>query len=213
MRSNVPLTPEKRVSKYKRLVLCLCLLTCVGCSQDYYEWPSDTPDQPTPISPIYVPNSERPQVNPPFAIRQSNWTMNGSGSCVHATMITVLRWQNRNNMAEHWKQTYGSGETAEGLAVKMEREGIRYAYTSGEKDVTFLEWACSTRRGCGVTCMGGSHCIMLCHLDDKWACLLDDNAVDHYTWVPRERFLAEWFTSDSWAFTVIYAPPAPLPQR
>jgi hypothetical protein len=53
--------------------------------------------------------------------------------------------------------------------------------------------------------------IALVHLDDKWAGLLDDNSTDHYIWVPRERFLAEWKASNSWAVTPIYAPAAPLP--
>jgi len=194
----------------KRIILTLLVLTCVGCSQDYYEWPSDGPDKPDTTPVIHVVK-ERPEVNPPAAIRQENWVSNGSGSCVHATMITLLRWQGRYKMADHWRTTYGSGETADDLAAKMDREGIRYAYTHGEEDTTFLEWACSTRRGCGVTCMGGSHCIALLHLDDKWACLLDDNDVSKYKWVPRERFLSEWRASNSWAFAVIYAPAAPLP--
>jgi len=194
----------------KRIILALLVLTCAGCGREYYEWPSDGPDaKPTPV---YRVNTERPLVNPPPAIRQENWVSNGSGSCVHATLITLLRWQGRYEMANHWRKTYGSGETADDLALKMEREGIRYAYTAGEDDVDFLEWACSTRRGCGITCKGGVHMVALVHLDDKWACLLDDNATDHYSWVPRERFLAEWKASNSWAVAVIYAPAAPLTQ-
>ena len=59
--------------------------------------------------------------------------------------------------------------------------------------------------------MGGQHMIALVYLDEKWAGLLDDNATSHYIWVPRERFLAEWKASNSWAVTPIYAPAAPLP--
>lgn len=195
----------------KRITLALLVLTCVGCSQDYYEWPSDTPD--TKPTPIYRVNQERPRVNPPAAIRQENWVSNGSGSCVHATVITLLRWQGRYQMAAHWRKTYGSGETADDLAAKFDREGIRYAFTYGEDDVEFLEWACSTRRGCGVTVQGGVHMIALVHLDDKWAAILDDNAPDHYNWVPRERFLSEWKASNSWAVTVVYSPAAPLPPQ
>ncbi len=194
----------------KRITLALLVLTCVGCSQDYYEWPSDTPD--TKPTPIYRVNQERPRVNPPAAIRQENWVSNGSGSCVHASIITLFRWQGRYQMADHWRKTYGSGETADDLAAKFDREGIRYAYTYGEDDVEFLEWACSTRRGCGVTVQGGVHMVDLVHLDDKWAAILDDNVPDHYTWVPRERFLSEWKSSNSWAVTICYSPAAPLPQ-
>ena len=38
-----------------------------------------------------VPKKERPTVNVPAALRQSNWIGNqGQGSCVHATMISLL---------------------------------------------------------------------------------------------------------------------------
>ena len=179
----------------KRFVLALLLLVSTGCVK--YDG---------------VIVTERPTINPPAAIRQENWIgSEGSGSCVHATVITLLRWQCRYKMADHWRQTYGSGETADDLAAKFDREGIRYAYTYDENNVAFLEWACKTRRGCGVTVRGGCHMIALVHLDDKWAGLLDDNSTDHYIWVPRERFLAEWKASNSWAVTPIYAPAAPLP--
>ena len=88
---------------------------------------------------------------------------------------------------------------------------IRYAYVTNG-DVKFLEWACRTRRGCGITIMGGGHMVALVYLDDKWAALLDDNAVEHYIWVPRETLIAEWKASNGWAVTPIYTPAAPLPQ-
>jgi hypothetical protein len=182
----------------KIATLLTLLMLCVGCGR--------------PFSPDIVVTKERPTVNPPAALRQSNWLgSEGSGSCVHATVITLLRWQGRYHMADHWRNTYGNGETADDLAAKFDREGIRYAYTANKNDVAFLEWACKTRRGCGVTVMGGQHMIALVYLDEKWAGLLDDNATSHYIWVPREHFLAEWKASNSWAVTPIYAPTAPLP--
>ena len=37
---------------------------------------------------------EYPTVNLPISLRQSNWLGNkNEGSCVHATMISLLRWQ------------------------------------------------------------------------------------------------------------------------
>ena len=63
------------------------------------------------------------------------------------------------------------------MAAKFDREGIRYAYVTNG-DVRFLEWACRTRRGCGITVMGGAHMVALVHLDDKWAAILDNNNVE-----------------------------------
>jgi hypothetical protein len=174
------------------------LIFCLGCAGQ--------------LPATYKANKERPVVNPPAAIRQGNWYGDkDEGSCVHATMVTLLRWQGRYAMADHWRRTYGNASGPEDLAAKLDREHIRYAYTFEQRDVGFLEWACRTRRGCGVAIQGGQHMIALVHLDAQWAGLLDDNATDHYIWVPRERFIAEWLASDSWAVTPLYAPAAPLP--
>ena len=155
---------------------------------------------------------EWPTVNVPAVLRQANWRgPQGQGSCVHATMISLLRWQYRLNTADHWRQTYGDGEWPEDLATKFDNEGIRFAYVTNG-DVRFLEWACSTRRGCGITIMGGAHMVALVYLDDKWAAILDNNNVERFIWVPRETLIAEWKASYGWAVTPIYAPAAPLPQ-
>jgi hypothetical protein len=181
-----------------RLLLILFLLVpCVGCEAPLVSAPK---------------KQERPTVNVPVSMRQSNWLGNqGQGSCVHASMISLFRWQYRLKTADYWRRTYGDGEFPEDLAAKFDREGIRYAYvTSG--DVKFLEWACKTRRGCGITVMGGAHMVALVHLDATWAGILDNNRVEKLIWVPRETLIAEWKASYGWAVTPIYTPAAPLPQ-
>jgi hypothetical protein len=185
----------------KRLLI-LVLLVCTGCTG---QW------QGTKAGIKVTVKQEFPVVNPPAAIRQGNWHGDkDEGSCVHATMVTLLRWQGRYNTADQWQRTHGNGEWPASLAAELDREHIRYAYTTAG-DVAFLEWACRTRRGCGITVMGGEHMIALVHLDDKWAGLLDDNDVTHYVWVPREQLIAEWRASNGWAVTPVYSPAAPLP--
>ena len=50
--------------------------------------------------------TEYPTVNLPVSLRQSNWLGNQEeGSCVHATMISLLRWQGRYNTADYWRET------------------------------------------------------------------------------------------------------------
>jgi len=193
----------------KRLFIIALLLVglagCDGIEIRFEEPPVD--NRRAPVVPI-----EYPTVNLPVALRQANWRGDeGEGSCVHASLCSLLRWQGRNATADHWRQTYGNGEWAAGLADKMDREGVRFAYTVSEGDVGFLEWACSTRRGCGVTVLGGRHMVTLVHLDEVRAGLLDNNSVTHIKWVPRKTFLAEWFNSNSWAITPVYTPAPPLP--
>lgn len=179
------------------LMLCVPL---VGC-ENIPDWHG---------SPVV--NKERPIVNIPRNSRQGNWIGNQrQGSCVHATMISLFRWQNRLNMANKWRRMYGNGEASADLAAKFEAHNIRYAYTT-KGNVEFLEWACNTRRGCGITVMGGRHMVALVHLDDEWACLLDNNNISKYRWIPRGRLIAEWKASNGWAVVPIYTPAAPLPQ-
>jgi hypothetical protein len=162
-------------------------------------------------APVLTPSREFPTVNLPYQFRQTNWLGRaGQGSCVHATMCSLFRWQGRFEMADWWRTHNGDGEWAEDLATKLDKAGVRYAYTTSG-DVKFLEWACSTRRGCGVTVMGGRHMVALVHFDDQWAGILDNNHTDTIYWMPRDKFVAEWKNSNGWAVAVIYAPAPPLP--
>jgi hypothetical protein len=155
---------------------------------------------------------EHPTVNLPLDLRQSNWRgPRGEGSCTWATMVSLLRWQARYRTADWIRQNCGDGEWPGDMAERLDNAAVRYAYVTNG-DVRFLEWACRTRRGCGITIMGGGHMVALVYLDDKWAALLDNNAVEKYIWIPRETLIAEWKASLGWAITPIYTPAAPLPQ-
>jgi len=186
----------------KHLLLVLALLvTCAGC-----ELPYTVPSIRKPVK------KEMPAVNVPKADRQSNWLgSQRQGSCVHASMISLLRWQGRPNTADYWRKTYGNGEWPTNLAAKFDKENIRYAYVTNG-DVRFLEWSCRTRRGCGITVRGGKHMVTLVHLDDTYAAILDNNNVEKFIWIPRETLIAEWQASFGWAVTVVYSPAAPLTQ-
>jgi hypothetical protein len=164
--------------------------------------------------------SERPIVNLPAELREENWLgSNGEGSCVHATMVMLLRWQQQEGVASHWRETYGDGEYADStwnpesnLAIKLDSENVRYAYCI-DGDERFLEWALATRRGCGVTVLGGAHMVALVHLDDEWAGILDNNRPDQIIWMRRAKFLAEWKHSNGWAVTPVYTPAPPMPEK
>jgi hypothetical protein len=186
----------------KKIILVLCLLL-TGC-----EMPMEPLKQQAPR----ITYAEMPIVNVPVTMRQSNWIgPNGSGSCTWATMISLLRWQGRYNTAEWIRENYADGEWATTMSKKLDAANIRYAYVTNG-DVRFLEWACKTRRGCGITVQGGVHMVALVHLDAKWAGILDNNDVSKINWIPRETLIAEWQASNGWAISPIYNPAAPLPQ-
>lgn len=186
----------------KRLALLLAVICC-GCD------PQVRIDIGGKLPPVI--KEERPTVNLPAVLRQENWLGNrGEGSCVWASTISLLRWQGRYNTADWIRRNYGNGEWPEHWAELADKAGLRYAMTT-DGDVEFLEWACRTRRGAGITVMGGVHMVNLVHLDDKWAALLDNNATSKYIWIPRETLIAEWKASHGWALTPVYAPCPPLP--
>ena len=177
----------------KRIFLIAVLLVA-GC------------EAPRPIVP--APPKERPTVNLPLVLRQQNWA--DGGSCTWATMVSLLRWQGRYRSADWVRQHYSGGTWVDSLAEGLDVANVRYAYVANG-DVKFLEWACQTRRGCGIAIRGGKHMVALVYLDSKWAALLDNNSVEEYIWVPRETLLAEWRASHGWAITPVYDPAAPLP--
>jgi hypothetical protein len=150
---------------------------------------------------------EVPVVNLPATARQRNW---GGGSCVHASTVMCMRWQGLDELAAWWRKAYAGGENASGLANKLERAGVRYAYTT-TGDVSFLEWACRTRRGTGITYFS-NHYVCLVHLDAEKAMLLDNNAVGKFITLPRDEFIRRWQQQyGGWACTVVYSPAPPLP--
>lgn len=162
--------------------------------------------------PGFAAVDERPVVNVPLKLRQENWLGNrGEGSCVHAAFISLLRWQGRLSTADNWRRTHGNGEYPDSFYAQLDTGKIRYAETT-TGDVKFLEWACQTRRGAGITVKGGAHMVSLVHLDAEWAAILDNNDVSKFKWIPRDTLLAEWKASYGWAVSPVYTPAAPLPR-
>lgn len=191
----------------RKVFALLLIVAAAGCQVE-----QDEQLMLDPLPPSAPIRMEYPTVNLPVGLRQKNWVGDrGEGSCVHASMTMLFRWQGFPKMAEWWKQNNANGEWAEDLAIKFNNANVRFAQTT-TADVNFLQWACDTRRGAGVTVMGGRHMVCLVHLDDQWAGLLDNNNIESISWYPRETFLAEWRASHGWAVTPIYWPAPPLPQ-
>lgn len=154
--------------------------------------------------------AEYPAVEIPAEYRVHNWAPYGSGSCVHASMVMLFNWQGLPEVGTYWRQQYHSGETFSGLARKLEQNGIAWAGVN-DGDVSFLEWALRTRRGCAVTVEGGAHMVCLVHLDELRAGILDNNSPGRITWTSRDAFLTEWRNSSGWGVTPVYDPPPRRP--
>lgn len=155
---------------------------------------------------------ERPTMALPLPLREPNWLGNRlEGSCVWATSISLLRWQGRYATADYLRRKYGNGEWADRFAQRLDAEGIRFVQATNG-DMSLIEWACSTRRGCGAVVRGGTHMIAVVHATETEIGILDPNYPEHITYVPRETFEAEFRAAGGWAFAFVYVPAPPLEQ-
>ncbi|MBI3866819.1 MAG: hypothetical protein HY290_33485 [Planctomycetia bacterium] len=151
------------------------------------------------------------QLDIPLSYRRSNWIgRRGQGSCVHASMRHLFHWQGRHDLAEWWATNHSDGETAEGLAAKLDRAQVRYAETRNG-DEAFLEWTIRTRRGAAVVVQNGAHMVNLVGLDRQYAHILDSNAPQRVQQRPRGEFLNDWKRSGGWAVTPLGTPAPPDP--
>lgn len=151
------------------------------------------------------------QIDIPVERRRKNWIGDrGQGSCVHAAMVHLFHWQGRHDLARWWTAQYANGETAEGLAGKLDRSGVPFAETRSGDDA-FLEWTMRTRRGAAVVVQNGAHMVTLVGLDRVHAHILDSNAPQRIERRPRDDFLRDWRQSGGWAVTPVGTPAAPSP--
>jgi len=164
---------------------------------------------------------EVPVVNVPAKLRQENWLGNGGpydGSCCHAALISLLRWQGQFSLADRWFRNHSGGEVTWTMREQLDSEGVRYAWCESGNE-KFLEWAVATRRGACIRYRArpdsqGFHMVNVVHLTDKLVGILDNNDVRKFKWIDRDRFMQNWKTSEGgWAFTPVYSPAAPLPPR
>lgn len=157
-------------------------------------------------------SDKQPVVDIPSDYRQQNWAPYGEGSCVHASMVMILRWQGRPELADWWRKNFSGGEYPSTMNQKLNDAGISFAETRNG-DVEFLEWSIRTRRGCCVTIMGGRHMVCLVGLDEQYAWILDNNDPHNVTRWTRQGFLNEWQNSiHRWAVTPVFDPPPRKPK-
>jgi hypothetical protein len=162
----------------------------------------------TTDAPMYArtagPRAEAPIVNLPEGLREWNW---GGGSCVHASQVMEFRWCNNLELAKWWREHYSGGESFNGLTEKLRKAKIPY-YATARGDVAALERCMKDRRG-AVIFYYTNHSIMLCHLDEKRAIVLDNNRIDYFIEIPRDEFLRNWKGFGGVAVTATIGEPAP----
>lgn len=172
--------------------------------------PEPRPDIPCPDGQCPRDYSAWRDVAPmdlPIELRCENYA---GGSCSHAALISVLRWQGLDAIADQWRKTYAGAAGVTDLARHAETLKLRYAYTT-RGDEAFLQWASDTRRGAAIHYFP-NHAITFCGYDASGqAVLLDNNRVQSYIRVPKGEFVRAWKSYGGCALTVVYQPPPPKP--
>ena len=194
-------TTLANMAKNHAILIVLLWLCAIGCAP-----------QPTYIA-LPAPRAETPAVNPPLSLRQKNWlSPQNEGSCVHASLSTMLHWQNKLDLAKAWRSKYSGGEWTDQLRRRLDASQIPYAFTE-RANLQLLDDAHNARRG-ALLWWKPSHC---CNFvgwakgtDGKvYACLLDNNQTDRYEFVERSQFHKAWAGYGGFALTTLYDPPSP----
>jgi hypothetical protein len=187
--------------------LPLFVVFLAGCEFTIDSPPAQEETCPDGKCPSNEPATERcpwrtvAPVDIPQSLRQPNY--NG-GSCMHASLITVLRSQHQNAIAEYWRRNFSGAAGVETCARIADDLALQFAYTvKGDED--FLEWCNRTRRAAAIY-YGDNHAVTFCGYSlEGEAMLVDNNNPDRYRRIPKARFLADWHAAGGAAMTTVYA--------
>jgi len=155
-------------------------------------------------------------IDVPPECRQPNWEFNEQGSCVNASVITLLRARGHDQIADWWRENHGGSETSTSILAKLDAAGIKYAVTRGG-DVGLLEYASRNRLGAVLFYTNrrrypvGYHAVNLVDFNDSFAVLVDNNRPLEFDTIPRDQFIAEWLADSGFALVLLYPPPPPWP--
>ena len=148
-------------------------------------------------------------VDLPQSRRSVNWSVGSfdNGSCMWASLMNLLRWQGRDELADWISHHRGGGANANDLIAVLDQAGSDWAFG---RDVAFLEWCCRTRRG-AIVQWGPGHVVNLVGLNERTAWLMDNTGPLGQQLVPYRRadFLAYWSAHGGWGMTPLAGVPTP----
>jgi len=183
------------------LLVILAIVSLSGCTTEKR------------VRALPVPPSEQPPANLPVSLHQRNWLgPKKQGSCVHASLVSHMRWLNMHEMGERWRSTYGDGEWEDQLRRRLNAAGLDYVFTN-RSDPRFLDWCSQTRRG-AICWWKPSHCCTfvgwVTQDGKEYAAILDNNYPGKYELTPREQFIRLWAGYGGFALSLVNEPASSL---
>lgn len=146
------------------------------------------------------------------------------GLCVFATLDMDARWHNVRELIGiiHKIKVGGGWPEKVDEVIKEFAPNLKIVQYEGA-DPSILDKAIQDGRPAGVTYGYGeryqmetiAHMVLLVHLDDKWAAILDNNYPGTYEWMSRAEFLRRWVhpKGKGWAYVMLAPPPPPIPHN
>ena len=158
--------------------------------------------------------------------------VDGAGMCVASSWEMALRYQGLDALRgfRDWCARSPGG----GYPAKLDKQIRQFCQEKGlpvpdyvqyeGRDPVLLRAALAGGRMACVTYSGRdgvrypgpiAHMVCLVHLDDRWACLLDNNGVgaNQLLWMTPDDFVQRWRGGGAGWAVVFLAPPPPLPPR
>lgn len=152
----------------------------------------------------------------------------GAGLCVFASITWAAKYQNERGAQQLFEKM--RSEPGGGYPEKVDRMMARYCpgvqYVQCTRgDMAFLDAAHRSGRMTSVTYGGQdgvhyrgyvAHMVNLVHLDEKWACVSDNNFIrdSQLLWMSRAEFERRWkMGGGGWAVVLLSAPPPPPPRN
>jgi len=188
------------------LVACLLSSMLTGCDV--------APQHARALAP---PAIEQPPANLPAALHQRNWTGRlNQGSCVHASVVNLLRWLNEYDLGERWRTTYSDGEYDSRLEERLTAVPIDFISTRNA-DPRFLDWCSRNRYACLLWWKPSHCCAFMGWVSDsqgnQFAAILDNNYPGKFQYTPREQFVRLWSGYGGYACCILGTPASSIPYR
>lgn len=167
----------------------------------------------------------------PVELRKQNIASKGLGCCVFRSLDHSAKYSQTEALYDFPEWMVRKGIEGGGYPSKVDdlikkivsdrnADTVHYIQHTGG-DEKFLDEAIKTGRPIAVTYAGQDpryglktgidHMVNLVYLDEYSACILDNNFIDKYLWMPRDEFLKRWKDRGGGWAVILLDPPAPQP--
>jgi hypothetical protein len=191
-------------------LVAIALCSFIGCEES---------TNPADYRALPAPAIECPPVNLPVSIRQKNFLggqAGNEGSCAHASLMSCFHWLNKFDLAKKWRSQYNGGEYGSRMRERLDREGVKYAYTD-DGSLELFDFAHNNRLGAILWWKPRHCCTFVGWVEDTrgtvYACILDNNSTAQFELTEKSQFKRLHDGYGGFALCPVGDPPSLPPYR